>query len=104
MQSIRAVVAGGGKQLFEQFADPRVAVVPAGGADACELIVIPCPTAWILDLPDPGLPDALWAEAAAGRAVVVFDASAEGREHTPQRTEVLHGLLAAKSVPPSRAV
>jgi hypothetical protein len=104
MQSIRAVVAGGGKQLFEQFADPRVAVIPAGEAASCELIVIPCPTAWILELPDPGLPDALWGEAAAGRAVVVFDASAEGREHTPQRTQVLHGLLAAKSLAPSRAV
>ena len=96
---VRALVAGGGKQLFDQFADPRVQQVPAGAAEV-DLLVVPCPTSQELELPDPGLP----AEAWTGAGGVVFDASAEGREHTPQRTDVLHGLLQAKGVRPSRAV
>ena len=99
---VRVVVAGEGKQLFDQFADPRVQLIPAreSAGAAVDLVVIPCGTSLLLELADPALPPALWASGAG----IVFDASAEGRVHTPQRTQVLHGLLQAKGVLPSRAV
>ena len=104
---IRAVVAGGGKQLFEQFADPRVQVLAAGEAAEADvdLIVVPCGTPQVLKLSAEALqPAPFWDQAARGRALVVFDASAEGRMHAPQRSEALHQLLRAKGVPAARAV
>ena len=105
------VLAGqDGKQLFEQFRDPRVRVYRAGeGSDLPpglipDLVIVPCLTSLLLELTDPGVPDQVWAAAAAGRTGVVFDASAEGRVHTPQRTEVLHGFLRAHGVSPASAV
>jgi hypothetical protein len=99
---VRVVVAGPGKQLFEKFGDRRVREVSPAEALAAgvELIVIPCGSSPFLELPEPDLPPELWA-AAKG---VVFDASAEGREHKPQRTEVLHRMLEATGVDPDRVV
>ena len=105
------VLAGLGTQtLFEGFRHPRARVYLADKGQASpadvvpDLVVVRCETAQLLNLTDPGVSDRAWAAIAAGGAGVVFDASAEGRFHTPQRTEVLHGFLEARGISPTRAV
>lgn len=107
---IHILVGRGSKHLFEDFRDPRVRVHSAGDGETLpddvvpDLVIVRCGTAQTLDLSDPGVPARVWAAIAAGRTGLVFDASGEGRFHTPQRTDILHGFLEARAIPPTHAV
>ncbi len=103
---IHVLVGGEAKQLFEQFRDPRVRLISPQDVGELEpdLVVVPCGTPLTMKLPQLDVPDRVWASAAAGRTGVIFDASAEGRVHTPQRTEVMHGFLRARGISPAVSV
>jgi hypothetical protein len=46
------------------------------------------------------IPDSVWTKVRAGRGVVLFDASMEGRLHDPQRSQALHRFAEQVGAPP----
>ena len=100
------IVVGEGKSFLRHMggASARIERLRPGFTGEPDLIVFPCSQNLNFIEEAVSLPDELWAKARAGRAVVVFDSSLEGRPHEAAHTDALHEFLVRVGVSPAQAV
>lgn len=103
---LRIFLAAPGKHLFQRLNDERVVFCPPDGDGELEpdLVVFPCAQTRDYGVFGDDLPERVRRRVASGEARVVFDASSEGLEHTPERTGAVHAVLERLGAPFGRAV
>ncbi|MEI9964803.1 MAG: hypothetical protein WDM92_08885 [Caulobacteraceae bacterium] len=102
---MNVLVGWEGKHVFELIRDPRIDMKAAAKGAAPDLIVIPAAKIRLGFMKAiETLPREVWARAAAGDALVVFDVSTEAGPYPPRPGNELHRFARFAGVPPERCV